>query len=98
MPSGPYEIRYANEAAQDIRGLRKFDQRKVIDGIETHLTHQPRFLSKSRIKAMSQPFWSQYRLRVDQFRVYYDVNDEKRIVNIQRVLMKTTNQTPEEAP
>jgi hypothetical protein len=69
MPSGPYDIRYASEAVQDIRGLRKFDQRKVLDGIEIHLIHQPKFLSKSRIKAMSQPFWSHYRLRVDEFRV-----------------------------
>jgi mRNA-degrading endonuclease RelE of RelBE toxin-antitoxin system len=98
MPNQPYEIRYANEAVDDIRGMRKFDQRKVLEGIEIHLTHQPRFVSKSRIKAMSQPFWSQYRLRVDEFRVYYDVNDKDRIVNVLRVLMKTTDQTPEEMP
>jgi mRNA-degrading endonuclease RelE of RelBE toxin-antitoxin system len=47
---------------------------------------------------MSQPFWSQYRLRVDEFRVYYDVNDNDRIVNVLRVLMKTTDQTTEEMP
>ena len=69
--SGPYEIRYAEEAGEDIRGLRAFDQSKVMDGIEEYLTVQPSQESKSRIKAMSQPFWSQYRLRVDDFRVYY---------------------------
>jgi mRNA-degrading endonuclease RelE of RelBE toxin-antitoxin system len=84
------------EAAQDIREMRKYDQRKVLDAIEIHLTHQSMFLSKGRIEAMSQPFWSQYPLRVDEFRVYYDVNDEKRVVNVLRVLMKTTDQTPEE--
>jgi mRNA-degrading endonuclease RelE of RelBE toxin-antitoxin system len=78
--------------------MRKFDQRKVLEGIEIHLTHQPKFVSKSRIKAMSQPFWSQYRLRVDEFRVYYDVNDDDRIVNVLRVLMKTTDQSLEESP
>jgi mRNA-degrading endonuclease RelE of RelBE toxin-antitoxin system len=45
---------------------------------------------------MAQPFWSQYRLRVDEFRVYYDVDDDHRVVNVLRVLMKTTDQTPGE--
>ena len=76
----------------------KFDQRKVLEGIEIHLTHQPKFVSKSRIKAMAQPFWSQYRLRIDEFRVYYDVDDDHRTVNVLRVLMKTTDQTPRETP
>ena len=75
MPSIPYKIRYANEAVDDVRGMRKFDQRKVLEGIEIHLTHQPKFVSKSRIKAMAQPFWRQYRLRVDEFRVYYQSDD-----------------------
>jgi len=78
--------------------MRKFDQRKVLEGIEIHLTHQPGFGSKSRIKAMLQPFWSQYRLRVDEFRVYYDVDENHLIVNVLRVLMKTTDQTPGESP
>ena len=47
---------------------------------------------------MLQPFWSQYRLRVGDFRIYYDVNDDERIVNVLRVLMKTTDQTPEKSP
>ena len=66
-----YEIRYAQEAAMDIRGLR------------------------SRIKAMRQPFWSQYRLRIDDFRVYYDVSETPRAVSVLRVLEKTTQGTPE---
>lgn len=96
--SEPYEIRYADEAAADIRGLRRFDQRKVLEGIELHLTHQPRLVSKSRIKAMVQPFWSQYRLRIDDFRAYYDVDDEQHLVHVLRVLTKTTQGTAEESP
>ena len=96
--SEPYEIRYADEAFADIRGLRTFDQRKVMEGIELHLTQQPRLVSRSRIKAMVQPFWSQYRLRIDDFRVYYDVDDESHLVHVLRVLMKTTQTTAEESP
>ena len=94
----PYEIRYANQAVADIKAQRAFDQRKVLEGIEQHLTHQPKFVSKSRIKAMLQPFWSQYRLRLDDVRVYYDVDDEARQVNVLRILTKTKEPTPEEPP
>ncbi len=94
----PYEIRYADEAVSDLRSLRPFDQRKVLEGVERHLNFQPRFVSRSRIKLMTQPFWSQYRLRLDEARVYYDVADDPPIVNVLRVLMKTTGTTPEESP
>jgi len=98
MPSETYEIQYADEAVDDLRGMRPFQRREVLDGIELHLRHQPTIRSRSRIKAMVQPFWSQYRLRVGDFRAYYDVNDEDLVVNVLRVLMKTTSQTQEESP
>ncbi len=50
--SEPYEITYADEAAADIRALRTYDQRKILHEIEVHLTHQPRFVSRTSIKAM----------------------------------------------
>ncbi len=94
----PYDIDYAAEASVDIRALRVFDQRKILDGIEAHLTYQPKAVSRSRIKAMVQPFWSQFRLRIEEFRVYYDVDDEHRLVHVLRVLKKSTETTPEESP
>ena len=47
---------------------------------------------------MTQPFWSQYRLRVNDFRVYYDVDEAQRVVQILRVLLKGRGQTPTEKP
>jgi mRNA interferase RelE/StbE len=96
--SEPYEIRYAASAVADVRALRAFDQRKLLDAIGRHLTFQPKLASKSRIKLMVQPFWSQYRLRLDDFRVYYDVDEGSRRVHVLRVPRKTTGPTPEESP
>ena len=59
------------------------------------ITLQPGQESKSRIKAMSQPFWSQYRLRVNDFRVYFDVHEEECVVNVLRVLKKGNASTPQ---
>jgi hypothetical protein len=65
-----YEIHYADAAVNDMKSLRAFDQKKILAGIATHLLSDPTKASRSRIKQMMQPFWSEYRLRVDDFRVY----------------------------
>lgn len=68
-----HEIILAPSAANDLRGLKTNVRAKVEAAIEQHLRHQPTKTSKSRIKrlrGLSQP---QYRLRVDEVRVFYDV-------------------------
>jgi mRNA interferase RelE/StbE len=94
MTANAYHIQYAQAAADDIKALRAYDQRKIVDAIEEHLGSAPTQISRSRIKAMQQPFWSQYRLRVDNFRVYYDVDESQHVVSIVRVLEKGQGQTP----
>ncbi len=80
-----YEIRYAHEAVGDIRPLRAFDQTRLLDAVARHLSAEPTRVSKSRIKRMVQPFWSHFRLRVDEFRVYYDVDEAGRAVTVLRM-------------
>lgn len=96
MAKQRYEIEYAQEAVDDVDVLRAFDQRRILDGIEQHLGLQPTKVSRTRIKQMLQPFWSQYRLRVDEFRVYYDVDEDEHEVNVLRILAKESSETPEE--
>ncbi len=89
----PFQIQYAEEAAEDLQALRAFDQKKILEAIETHLRHEPEKTSRSRIKLMSQPFWSQYRLRVESFRVYYDVDRGMQLVHILRIQEKGSHET-----
>jgi mRNA-degrading endonuclease RelE of RelBE toxin-antitoxin system len=46
------------------------------DALETHLRHEPTKVSKSRIKRLRGMAKPQYRLRVGETRVFYDVRDE----------------------
>lgn len=94
MAAQDYNIQYAPEAVEDVRKLRPFDRQKILDAIERHLRLNPTQVSRTRIKRTVQPFWSQYRLRVDDFRVYYDVDEQQRAVNILRILEKGTSETP----
>ena len=66
--------------------------------IDQRLTIAPMHVGKSRIKKMREPYWCEYRLRVDDYRVYYDVDEPARIVSILRVLPKGTDLAPKESP
>ena len=44
--------------------------------LEDHLRHEPRKVSKSRIKRLRGLSKPQYRLRVGEIRVYYDVTGD----------------------
>jgi mRNA-degrading endonuclease RelE of RelBE toxin-antitoxin system len=90
-------IQYVEEAVADIESLRTHDQRKIMAAIVEHLGRDPTKESKSRIKRMRQPFWCQFRLRVEDFRVYYDVEAGLR-VTILRVLEKGRKETSRRPP
>jgi mRNA-degrading endonuclease RelE of RelBE toxin-antitoxin system len=72
-----YEIEFAPEAAQDYRELDAHIRGAVRDAIEAHLRHQPTKTSKSRIKRLRGLSRPQYRLRVGDIRVFYDVGEVK---------------------
>jgi mRNA interferase RelE/StbE len=71
-----YAVVLAPEAARAYRALPAHRRGEVRDALERHLRHEPTRVSKSRIKrlrGLSQP---QYRLRVGEVRVFYDVTRE----------------------
>jgi mRNA-degrading endonuclease RelE of RelBE toxin-antitoxin system len=68
-----YAVVLAPEAARAYRALAAHRRAEVRDALERPLRHRPTRVSKSRIKrlrGLSQP---QYRLRVGEVRVFYDV-------------------------
>ena len=70
-----HEIVLAPQAIGDYRRLEAHFRGVVRDAIETHLRHQPTRTSKSRIKRLRGLSRPQYRLRVGELRVFYDVAD-----------------------
>jgi mRNA-degrading endonuclease RelE of RelBE toxin-antitoxin system len=68
-----HEIIFSPEAVEDLNGLKAVAKAAVKDALETHLRHEPTKVSKSRIKRLRGVTRPQYRLRVDEIRVFYDV-------------------------
>jgi mRNA interferase RelE/StbE len=68
-----HEIIFAPVAITDLRLLRAFECAAIQDAIEHHLRFEPERVSKSRIKRLRGLKYPQYRLRVDEYRVHYNV-------------------------
>jgi mRNA-degrading endonuclease RelE of RelBE toxin-antitoxin system len=81
-----YGIDFADEANEDLDGYRAHDRITILDLIEKHLRHDPTRESKSRIKALRGLLHPQYRLRIGDMRVFYDVQES--VVEIVAVVDK----------
>jgi mRNA-degrading endonuclease RelE of RelBE toxin-antitoxin system len=71
-----HAIILAPEAQEDFKALNAFDRAAVRDALEDHLRHEPMKASRSRIKRLRGIRRPQYRLRVEDIRVFYDVTDD----------------------
>jgi len=69
-----FEILLAPEAIEDLRTLKANLRATVREALETHLRHEPMKASRSRIKRLRGLSRPQYRLRVDEVRVFYDIS------------------------
>ena len=75
------------EAHQDIKRLPAYRRSEVKNAIERYLRYTPTAVSKSRIKRLRGLRQPQYRLRVQDVRVYYDV--EQATVHVLGVVEKS---------
>lgn len=75
---------------EDFRSLSADIRATIRDGIEEHLRHQPSKTSKSRIKRLQGISRPQFRLRIGEVRVFYDVTEGT--VEILAVIPKSETQ------
>ena len=70
----PFDIILAPEAVDDLKRLKAHVRAAVRAALETHLKHEPGKASRSRIKRLRGLRRPQYRLRIEDIRVFYDVS------------------------
>jgi mRNA interferase RelE/StbE len=70
----PFDIILAPEAVDDFKGLKAHVRGAVRAALEKYLRHEPAKTTRSRIKRLRGLRRPQYRLRVDDIRVFYDVS------------------------
>jgi mRNA interferase RelE/StbE len=81
-----FAIVLAPEAIEDYKRLRAHVRAEIPAALEIHLRHEPEKLSRSRIKRLRGLRQPQYRLRVGDLRIFYDVTD--RTVQVLAIVSK----------
>jgi mRNA interferase RelE/StbE len=69
-----FSIILAPEAVDDLKRLTANSRATIRSAIGTHLRHEPKKLSRSRIKKLRGLRRPQYRLRVEDVRIFYDIS------------------------
>ena len=77
-----FQIILAPEVVDDFRSLRSNIRSTVRDALERHLRYDPTKTSRSRIKRLRGLARPQYRLRVGEIRIFYDVSAETEVLAI----------------
>lgn len=71
----PYEITISDEAEDDLAQFRAIDRKRISEAIVAQLTHQAEVESRHRKRLRENPIAS-WELRVEDFRVFYNVDGE----------------------
>ena len=79
-----FEIRFTLEALEDLRSFRKRERSQIVDEIESQLTHQPSEETRNR-KRLRPNQLAEWELRIDKYRVFYDVELNENQIRIAAV-------------
>jgi mRNA-degrading endonuclease RelE of RelBE toxin-antitoxin system len=85
-----FEIRFSEDAQRHLKALSAKDRRIVVEAIEHQLLHQPMVRTRNRKLLRANPL-ATWELRVERFRVLYNVDKETVLVLIVAIAVKDGN-------
>ncbi len=96
-----YRIEFTATASKDLAELRAYERAAIVRGIFEQLTHEPRTPTRNRklLAGVVPPFDAApplWQLRVGEYRVFYDVNEEERKVLVRTLRHKPPHRATEE--
>ncbi len=96
-----YDIQLVSGAEHDLERLSAFHRNTIIDAVEHNLTHEPTRISRNRkiLVGLIPPWTAEppiWQLRVGDYRVFYDVAEEERVVYIRAIRKKPAGRTTED--
>ena len=85
-----YAIEFSREAMEDLKWFRKIEQNIILDAIEDSLRHQATVETRNRGQLRPNQT-AEWKLRIGDFRVYYDAAKIDRTVSIVAIGLKVGN-------
>lgn len=82
-----FDIVLKPEADHQLKKLKPYAAPQILDGLETHLRYEPEKQTHARIKRLRGHQDTAYRLRVEDYRIFYDVKEAT--VSIVAILHKS---------
>lgn len=79
-----YDIEFTPRAIEDLRWFRKYEQQEIITNINQQLRYEPLRRTRNR-KPLRPNSIATWELRAGPFRIFYNVETDVRIVEIQRI-------------
>jgi mRNA-degrading endonuclease RelE of RelBE toxin-antitoxin system len=96
-----YAIRLARDVVKDIHKIPILYRAQIIDAIESQLSHSPMAASRKKkiLVSLTPPWYAEppiWELRVGNYRVFYDVEQDSKTVFIRAVRLKPHGMTTED--
>jgi mRNA-degrading endonuclease RelE of RelBE toxin-antitoxin system len=96
-----FTVEISEGALQELKAIRPYDRKRIIDEIDDQLVHQPMAVTRNKklLESVSPgfecvpPLWE---LRVEDYRVFYDVNPNEAKVYVRAVRFKGPDQATAE--
>ncbi|MGH9767405.1 MAG: type II toxin-antitoxin system RelE family toxin [Blastocatellia bacterium] len=79
-----FRIEYMQEAVKDLKWFGKPEQRQIVDAIDGQLRYDPTVKTRNRKRLRTNSI-ADWELRIGDFRVLYNVDQQVRIVEIRRI-------------
>lgn len=96
-----YELELSIGVVKDLKKIKAYDRNIILDAIEKNLCHQPNTETRNRkmLVSLVPPFESVpqvWELRVGEYRVFYDVDEDEGKVFVRAVLRKPPHKPTED--
>ena len=96
-----YEIEIHEAAESELDELRSYDRNRILDEIEEQLALKPDTATRrKKVLEALEPPWDQlgpvWQLSVGDFRVFYDIVEDDRLVIVRAVRKKPAHRTTDE--
>ena len=79
-----FDIAFTPEALEDLRLFKKGERARIIKAIEEQLSHEPNHETRNR-KRLRPNQTAEWVIRVDRFRVFYDIEESAHLVRVEAI-------------